>query len=81
MAESKYAANDVTNENLVSRIKAELVDFGENPAKYEFYFSPGYLTIKCPDKTVESFAGKTAIEIYDKFMDRCYDVNIIVLKK
>lgn len=81
MAESKYAADDVTNENLVSRIKAKLVDFGEDPAKYEFRFAPGLLTIKCPDETVESFTGKTAIEIYDKVMDRCYDVTIIVLRK
>lgn len=80
-AKSKYAADDITDENLVPRLKARLGEFGVNLDKTKITFVPGHLTIVCEDGTVEEFAGKTSIELYDKVMDRCFDVNIIVLTK
>ena len=77
---NKFAADDITDQNLVSRLEDVLRGFGLDMRKTKIAFVPGHLTVECPDGTTERFQGRTAKELFEKAMARCFDVNVIVLQ-
>ncbi len=76
---NKFAADDITDQNLVSRLEDVLRGYPDL-RKAKITFIPGHLTIACPDGTIEKFQGRTAKELFEKFAARCFDVNVSVLQ-